>query len=255
MRVRLLSLILLGVASWPWLSAQVPAGPASVAEQYLFSAANAERTQRGLPPLRWDDALYRAASGHAREMASRRSISHGYPGEPELASRGRQAGARFSRIAENVAESPDAVRMHDAWMRSEGHRANLLDPEVTAVGIRVISRQGELYAVEDFARSVVDLSLAEQESTVEASIGSYSGIVLLPPSEDSRRTCGLGTGYAGFRQPGFVMRYTATDLSKLPETLRVELAARRYRQATVGACDAERGEDFAAYRIAVILFP
>ena len=50
--------------------------PPSVAEQYLFAAANAERAQQGLPVLRWDESLYRAAEGHAVEMASRESISH-----------------------------------------------------------------------------------------------------------------------------------------------------------------------------------
>src|SRR5947208_7586092 len=71
----------------------------SVAEQYLFQAANAERAQRGLQPLRWEPALYRAAYGHAQQMAGRGSISHQYAGEPELAERGKMAGARFSRIA------------------------------------------------------------------------------------------------------------------------------------------------------------
>jgi uncharacterized protein YkwD len=46
-------------------------GP-TVAEQYLLSAANAERAQRGLQPLHWDRALYDAASYHAQLMASAR---------------------------------------------------------------------------------------------------------------------------------------------------------------------------------------
>src|ERR1700742_1206241 len=110
----------------------------SVAEQYLFQAANAERAQRGLTALRWEDALYRAATDHAIEMARRRSISHQYPGEAELSKRGHEAGAHFSVIAENVAEAPSAVIIHDARMKSPGHRENLLDPRVDAVGISVI---------------------------------------------------------------------------------------------------------------------
>ncbi|MGC2496619.1 MAG: CAP domain-containing protein, partial [Acidobacteriaceae bacterium] len=80
-------------------------GP-TVAEQYLLSAANAERAQRGLQPLHWDRALYDAASYHAEQMAERESISHQYEGEPELMVRGQAAGARFSVISENVAEAP-----------------------------------------------------------------------------------------------------------------------------------------------------
>ena len=44
----------------------------SLAEQYLFQAANSERQQRGLPALQWDEALYRAAVNHAIEMARSR---------------------------------------------------------------------------------------------------------------------------------------------------------------------------------------
>lgn len=265
MRVRLSSLVLVLAVGLEGLGAvarasapRVVGSPGSVAEQYLFAAANAERTQRGLPALRWDDALYRAAGAHAQEMAARASISHQYPGEPELSARGRQAGARFSLIAENVAESPDAVTMHTAWMNSKGHRENLLDARVDAVGIRVVSRGGELYAVEDFARSVTDLSLEEQESAVEAALGTVlvgSPVTILPPSDESRKTCAMDTGYAGSWRPTFVMRYTTADLGKLPETLRAQLESRHYGQATVGACALTGAQDFSSYRIAVMLFP
>jgi hypothetical protein len=231
------------------------APPSSIAEQYLFAQANAERTQRGLQPLRWNEALYRAAGAHAQAMAARASISHQYPGEPELSARGRQAGARFSVIAENVAESPDAVRMHDAWMHSPGHRANLLDPQVDSVGIRVVSRGGELYAVEDFARTVSELSLPEQESAVEAQLASVVPVAILPPSDDSRQTCTMETGYAGNWRPTFVMRYTTANLTLLPKTLRSQLESGRYSKATVGACSASDGQDFTSYKLAVMLFP
>jgi len=227
----------------------------SVGERYLFSAANAERAQRGLPALRWDDALYRAADGHAREMAARRSISHQYPGEAELSARGRAAGARFSKISENVAESPDTVTMQDAWMHSTGHRENLLDPQVDSVGIRVISRGGELYAVEDFELSVASLSLEQQENMVEALLQGESTMTVLPASADSRRTCGMESGYSGGRQPGFVMRYTSADLTKLPEPLKERIASGRYREAAIGACTVSGEQNFTTYSIAVMLFP
>jgi len=231
------------------------AGPPTVGEQYLFAAANAERAQRGLGALRWDAALYRAAGVHAREMAARASISHQYAGEPELAARARQAGARFSVIAENVAEAPTAVRIHDAWMASEGHRANLLDPRVNAVGIRVVSRGGELYAVEDFSHTVESLPLEEQESAVASVLAGQSRLTVLPTSDDARRTCTMETGYAGARKPWFVMRYTTADLSRLPDELRTQLAAGRYHQAQVGACAPSEEAGFSSYWLAVMLFP
>jgi hypothetical protein len=233
---------------------QAPVG-ASVAEQYLFASANAERAERGLPTLRWSVTLYEAASGHVREMASRASISHQYPGEPDLAARGRSAGAKFSEIAENVAQAPTAVLIHDAWMRSAGHRANLLDPHVDSVGIRVVSRSGQLYAVQDFSRSVKDLSLEEQERMVGALLQDQAAITLVQAQDEARGTCAMETGYSGDVRPGFVMRYTAADLSRLPDALKTRLASGKYRRGAVGACAVKGAQSFSAYNIAVLLYP
>jgi hypothetical protein len=226
----------------------------TVAEQYLFSALNAERTERGLPALRWDDALYEAAKPHAAEMAARGSISHQYAGEPDLASRGRSAGARFSLIAENVAEAATALEIHTAWMNSPGHRANILDGKLNAVGIRVVRRDGQLYAVQDFAHTVDVLTLEEQERTVASLLQAQTEIPVRTATEDARRTCEMSTGYAG-RQPGFVMRFTAAELTGLPQTLRARLASGRYREAAVGACPLNGEEKFTAFSIAVLLYP
>jgi hypothetical protein len=230
-------------------------GPGSVAEQYLFTSANAERIQRGLQPLRWDSALYRAAQGHAREMASRSSISHQYPGELELAARGRQAGARFSSISENVAQSSTAVRIQDAWMNSSGHRENLLDPLLDAVGISVLRRNGQLYAVEDFGHMIENLTFEEQESAVGALLTAASPLTLLSIPEDARRTCMMESGYAGARQPWFVMRYTAKSLTQLPDELKQKLATGKYSEAAVGACAARDDQPFSYFNIVVLLYP
>lgn len=139
--------------------------PATLAEQYLFAAANADRAQHHLAPLRSDSILGKAAKYHAEQMAERADISHQFPGEPELAERGTAAGARFSLVSENVAEAPNPATIHNMWMESEGHRANLLDDEVNVVGIAVVMRDGQFYAVEDFARTLEGAPLEEQASS------------------------------------------------------------------------------------------
>ncbi len=233
---------------------QGPGARVSVAEQYLFSAANAERTQRGLQPLRWSDSLYRAAYGHAMAMAEHEGISHQFQGEPELTERGETAGARFSVISENVAEAPSAVQIQEEWMHSPHHRANMLDPRVDSIAIRVVSRDGQLYAVEDFDRSVTKMSLAQQERAVEQRLQAASSVSILPTTENARRTCEMDTGYAGSRRPWFVMRYTATDLNQIPDILEQKLASGRYHEAEVGACQAQSTNNFTAYSIAVMLY-
>jgi hypothetical protein len=229
--------------------------PTSIAEQCLFNAANQERQSRGLPALRWDAALYRAAQDHAREMAARETISHQFSGENELEVRGRYEGAHFSLIAENVAMAPSVTTVHTAWMNSPGHRANLLDRRVDSVGISVLRRGNELYAVQDFDRSVMQMSFDQQEQMVGGLMAEAAPIDVLPGSDAARHTCQMESGYAGSRRPWFVMRYTAGELNDLPSQLRDRLASGQYRQAEVGACPARGNGSFTAFNIAVLLYP
>ena len=245
-------------ALWlPPADAQQPQPSLSVAEQYLLAAANQERAGQGLPPVRLDPVLAQASAFHARQMAAHEDISHQFNNEPELAERGADAGAHFSLISENVGEAPTSVIIHNLWMQSPGHRANLLDPHVDTIGIAVVARNGQLYAVEDFASSIATLSLAQQEHTVVRAI-LQSGMQVADNKsdiKDARQTCAMLAGYAGSRQPWYVMRYTAASLSDIPYQLKARLTSGKYHQATVGACAIARDSPFTAYNIAVLLYP
>ena len=183
----------------------------NVAERYLLSAANQERSRRGIAPLAWNSSLASAAAEHARLMASRGRISHQFEQEMELSERGALAGTTFSLIAENVAEAPLATEIHEAWMHSAGHRENLLDREVDSVGISVVVRHGQMYAVEDFARVTPTLAAEEQEARV-AQLLEPSGLGVRTGLAEARRTCAMDTGFSGARRPEFVMRYNASTL-------------------------------------------
>ncbi len=233
--------------------AEVRAQTGTVAEQYLLSALNQERVSRNLAPVHLDPALIQAALAHAQQMAEHSGISHRFAGEPELSTRGSLAGAHFDRITENVAEGPTVVILHNAWMHSAGHRANILDPAVDAVGIAVLMRNGQLYAVEDFQSTVVNLTLDEQEREV-ALLLDRAGVELVP-DPSARETCAMTSGYAGEQQPAFVVRYTTGDLSRLPSQLKQRLALARDRQASVGACTSQGARTFSSYSIAVVLYP
>ena len=232
----------------------VPAHAQTVSEQYLLAAANQDRAAHGLALLRYDEHLLLAARRHAYEMARRREISHQFPGEADLAQRAGEAGTHFSLVTENVAEAPNSALIHELWMNSAGHRANLLDPHVTAVGIAVVQSHGQLYAVEDFAKTIAQISLERQESSV-AAILAQTGLRVSTGGEDARETCHLPTGFVGARRPWFVMRYTSSDLDRLPQELTARLQTGKYREAEVGACVAEKQVPFSSYSLAVLLFP
>ncbi len=224
--------------------------PRTVAEQYLFGSVNAERAAAGLQPLKWDDALESAADFHARQMRSLGILSHQLNGEPDLTERAAKAGARFSRVSENVAVGPSILRMHDALMRSPHHRENILDPNVDTVAISVLSYRGQLWAVEDFTHTVVDIDFAQQEVQVVNTLETRG--VTAEPTEDARATCLQDSGYVGQR-PGFIMRYTTADLTRVPDQLLTRLQTGRYQRAAVGACSPGPG-GFSSYSIAVMLY-
>jgi uncharacterized protein YkwD len=226
----------------------------TVAEQYLLAAANEARANQGLPPLRLDPVLSEASALHAHEMADHDAISHQFDGEPGLATRAANTGAHFSLIAENVGEAPTSPIIHDLWMHSPHHRDNLLDPNVDSIGIAVVVRNHQLYAVEDFARTVQILTINQQEHAV-AGVLKQTGLRVAETTEDARQTCTMSTGYAGSRQPWFIMRYTAASLDEIPSQLKSRLSTGKYHQAVVGACSPPSKTPFTAYNIAVLLYP
>lgn len=220
-------------------------------EKLLLDSANRERAAAKLRLLHWDDALAAGAEKHAELMVREHKLSHGFPGELSLAERAAQAGAKFSMIAENVALGPDAPEIHDGWMHSPGHRKNILNPSVSAVGIAVLKGGPELFAVEDFSKPVEDLSLSQQESRVVALLKA-AGIRTATATEDARKTCATNSGYAG-ESVSAVYRFEVSNLDTLPDQLGHAVKSRAYRVATVGACRGGDEAGFTRYRMAVLL--
>ena len=56
----------------------------------------------------------------------------------------------FSSLAENVGVGSTVAGVHAAFLRSSGHRANLLDPAMRHVGVGVVSSGGQLWVTEIF---------------------------------------------------------------------------------------------------------
>jgi uncharacterized protein YkwD len=123
------------------------ASPASVSKRTVVRATlcvlNAQRARRGVRPLRLDRRLSRAARRHARAMARRNFFSHNSPGGASFVDRIRRAGylrrARSWTVGENLAwgtgrlSSPRSIL--SGWMRSPGHRANILNGSFREIGI------------------------------------------------------------------------------------------------------------------------
>jgi len=223
----------------------------------LLALANRSRAAQGAAPLRWDTALARAARQHCLRMAAEGPISHRYAGEPDVEERAGQAGAHFSLIEENVAVGPNPATIHDEWMHSPGHRANLLNPEVDRLGVAVVASRGTLYAVADYERDVPVLTQAQVDATITGMLQA-KGITVSRETDTARAACttskGLPNSKSGPRAR-FIMRWQDADLTQLPWALEYKLGTGQYHSAAVASCSpqGEQGS-FTAYRIAVLLY-
>jgi len=222
-------------------------------ERALFDAANSERAQRSLPALQWDESLAAAARKHANRMAFYNVLEHQLSGEPDLRARLTEAGARFSMIAENIAVAPNPETIHAGWMQSPGHRRNILDPRLAAVGIAAVRGTGGLFAVQDFSMPVTVLSIEQQEKKV-ISLMTAMGMRRVTASDDARITCEMDRGIsASITRSVQAMRFEVSDFSKLPESVERNLRGLSFQKAEVGACRASNAPGFAHYRIAILL--
>jgi uncharacterized protein YkwD len=114
--------------------------------------ANLLRTSKGLPPLRIDPGLCRAADFHAQEMAERNYFSHRGPQSMFASTPGSRAfrqGYSWRRIAENIcAGYPSASDAFNSFLFSKPHYHNMVDPELLDIGIGLAkSETNRLYWV------------------------------------------------------------------------------------------------------------
>jgi hypothetical protein len=121
----------------------LPAGAGEYsAEGDFLARINALRESAGVAALVPDAELAAIARAWASEMAAAGAISHN-PRLSELIT-----GARS--MAENVGVGPGVGSIEEALEASPGHRRNLLDADMTRVGIGVVHEKGSLWVVEDF---------------------------------------------------------------------------------------------------------
>jgi uncharacterized protein YkwD len=132
-----------------------PAGGGSTAQTLtndLFNRLNAERRARGLAALKWDGDLARVAGDWSAQMARTDNFAH-----RDLGAAGSLPGmSKFSALGENIAwvEGYPSMgnQLHVGWMKSEGHRANMLQRGFDSVGIGVVCSGGRAWATQNFGR-------------------------------------------------------------------------------------------------------
>jgi uncharacterized protein YkwD len=106
-------------------------------EGQLVDLVNVERAKAGCEPMTSDSRLAKAAQGHSVDMSQRNYFAHTTPEGVTFDERIKAAG--YSRPgAENIAKgSTTASQTMTLWMNSGGHRANILNCDLTRIGVGV----------------------------------------------------------------------------------------------------------------------
>jgi uncharacterized protein YkwD len=128
----------------------------SAQEQTIVDLVNQQRQQAGLGALQVSSQLVEEAQIQSTDMAELGVMDHVLPGSalPTLQDRAQYVGYNYSYLGENIAFNyPDDNSVMTAWMNSPGHRANILDPNFTQMGVGIVyDGQGEPYYTQEFGQ-------------------------------------------------------------------------------------------------------
>ena len=115
----------------------------------ILALVNKYRASNGLKAVSLDNALSTAADVRAKEIKT--AFSHTRPDGRSCFTVLSDRGISYNGAGENIAYGQrSAEEVMNAWMNSEGHRANILNGSFTQLGVGVYSSGGTLYFVQLF---------------------------------------------------------------------------------------------------------
>lgn len=127
-----------------------PAPPSGAAAQ-VIALVNAERSKAGCGPLKEDAQLRNAAQGHSDDMARRNFFAHTNPDGADPGKRTTAAGYRWSTYGENIAKGQRTpAQVMDSWMKSQGHRENILNCSFKDIGVGIHQGSGGPWWTQNF---------------------------------------------------------------------------------------------------------
>ncbi len=118
----------------------------------VLTLTNQERAKLGLSPLTWNDTLAGIGANHCQDMIDRNYFAHESPEGQGPSDRADAAGYHWTWIGENIAEGySTASEVMTGWMNSPGHKANILRPQFTELGVGIRQAgNGQLYWAQEF---------------------------------------------------------------------------------------------------------
>lgn len=141
--------LLLLLALAPLVAAAAPAHADDTGDEWEFvHLINQSRADAGLPPLGHLGGLRDVARAQAVRMAQQNRLYH----NPNLAADVNAVAPDWQRAGENVGQGYDVPGLHQAFMNSPGHRANVLG-DFNYVGLGVVHANGFTWVAEVFLKA------------------------------------------------------------------------------------------------------
>lgn len=104
--------------------------------QQVVDLTNQERAKAGLKPLKIDAKLSQSAQAKSQDMKNKNYFSHTSPTYGSPFDQMKSNGITYKTAGENIAMGQrTAAEVMDAWMKSPGHRENILNPAYTHIGV------------------------------------------------------------------------------------------------------------------------
>lgn len=114
------------------LSVETSINPAGIV---LYT--NAQRALKGQSPLTRNAVLDEMAAAKLDDLFARQYFAHESPDGADIVDLARTAGYGYRLLGENLALGDFATTQTvvDTWMESDAHRANILNPDFTEIGV------------------------------------------------------------------------------------------------------------------------
>lgn len=165
-----------------------------VAEVRMLELLNETRKAAGLGPLSADSELRRVAAGHTEDMVDHGFFGHVSPSHGTPQDRVNRSGILISLFGENISAASTPEEAHTGLMESPGHRANMLNPLYTHVGIAAGKNAAGLVVTLNFGRRARPEDLPTLAEVAAAFKGLRSEGGLTTPAPDPIYTAGAQAG-------------------------------------------------------------
>lgn len=171
-------------------------------EQRVIALTNELRVKHALQPLAAEARLTETARAFAGHLAGSGKLEHDADGTTP-AERVKKRGYSYCMIAENLASefssagfTPETLARNvvNGWSESPTHRANMLQPDLTQIGVGVVRdpKDGEYFAVQVFARPmshIVKFRVANRSNATVRYEYRKRAVTLAPRQTRTHESC------------------------------------------------------------------